>query len=50
VPEHCYSGKICGAGGGGYFMFFKKENNNLNLKEYFDVKIDRSGSVIIYNN
>ena len=50
VPEYCHSGKICGAGGGGYFMFFKKEDNGLNLKEYFDVKIDRSGSVIIYNN
>ncbi len=48
VPKNCYAGKICGAGGGGYFMFFKKENSKLDSEKYFNIKIDVSGSIIIY--
>jgi len=51
IPEYCHSGKICGAGNGGYFMFFAKNLNLLDDKYLFHkVKIDREGSVIIYNN
>jgi len=50
IPEHCYSGKICGAGGGGHFLFFKKENANLKQLNYLNINIDKIGSVIIYNN
>lgn len=50
VPESCICGKICGAGGGGYFMFFKRNESNILRDKYFDVKIDKEGSSIIYNN
>tara|TARA_Y100000741_G_scaffold343194_1_gene306820 strand:+ start:396 stop:1358 length:963 start_codon:yes stop_codon:yes gene_type:complete len=51
IPEYCHSGKICGAGAGGYFMFFAKNLNLLDNKYLFHkVRIDREGSVIIYNN
>tara|TARA_Y100000768_G_scaffold278060_1_gene213415 strand:- start:561 stop:1520 length:960 start_codon:yes stop_codon:yes gene_type:complete len=50
VPDFCTAGKICGAGGGGYFLFFKNKNFSNFNENFFDVKIDTLGSVIIYNN
>lgn len=51
IPKYCHSGKICGAGGGGYFMFFAKDLKLIDdTYQYHPIKIDKEGTVIIYNN